>query len=94
MKPKRRKREPFFEIYGHLPNAEIGLHGFARGRRQLARKIAQLFEQEPKVTFVEILRYRSMRQSEAETRKATGCERRVTPMLAPPEMTSEGQTLH
>jgi hypothetical protein len=91
---RRRRRGPFFWIYGHLPNSEHLLSGWACGHRQLLRKISQLFEQEPKVIFVEILRYRSMQQSEQEIRDAVGIDRRVKPVPAPPGMTSQGQTLH
>jgi hypothetical protein len=92
-KTKQRRRGPFFMIYGYMPNADRVLCGYAHGDRQLARRISQLFEQEPKVTVVEILRYRSMKQTEAEIRRATGTERTVRPTLAPPGMMSEGQTL-
>jgi hypothetical protein len=90
---KRQPRQSMFMIYGRMPNADHVLCGHAWDRRTLARRIAQLFKLHPDVIFVEIIFHQTMDTTEAEIRKATGTVRRIKPTLAPPGMTSEGQTL-
>jgi hypothetical protein len=93
----RRKRRPhrsMFVIYGHMPNSDHVLAGYCWNRRTLAHRIAELFKLYPEVIFAEILFHQTTDMTEAEIRKATGNERRMTPALAPPGMTSQGQPLH
>ncbi len=70
--PKRRQRRQWFTITGYMPNADHVLSTVANSKREAVSQISFLLENHPKVTFVEILRYRSEWQSEQEIREAVG----------------------
>jgi hypothetical protein len=73
MSRKRRRRGPWFSIYGRIPSAGYALCATAHGKRDAVRKLSFLLENHPDVTFVEILRYQSASQTEQEIRDAVGC---------------------
>jgi hypothetical protein len=79
---KSRKREPWFSIYGHMPEADHVLCGMAHGNREAGRWMMQLLEN-PKVTFVEILRFTRSTQTEAEIRDAIARHPPASPRLVP-----------
>ena len=88
---KRNRRGQWFQIIGYTPCADGALCAMARGKRDAVRKISFLLENHPKVTFVEILRYRSQWQSEQEIRDAVS---RKPVANAPPKLGPDGCLLH
>jgi hypothetical protein len=72
---KKTKRREFFEITGYMPNSDHAMWGHAQSREELAQRITELFEQHPKVIYVEIVRFKSGWQSLQEIYDAVGRDR-------------------
>jgi hypothetical protein len=68
---KRKRRAPWITIYGHIPGADHVLCAIVRGESDAVSSLGILLD-DPAVTFIEVLRYRSLTQSEAEIRNVSG----------------------
>jgi hypothetical protein len=79
-KPAAAKRgRRHFSIYGFEPNASEVLVGCAQSNREAGQMLRALLDDHPKVTFVEIMRFRNLSESENSVRKAVG---KVSPPTA------------